>query len=192
MNTRVHDSWRDQNFEWYRAIWIECAELMDHYGYKWWKFQKPDTAQVQLEVVDIWHFGMSCMLQNETDKGVLASRIASSWNEEKTVGTDFRTVVEALASETLNSQNFSISIFSTLCKLSELSFPQLHSSYVGKNILNFFRQDNGYKEGHYRKVWDGREDNDHLNDLLNTIDNSAINFSKLLYQALEDRYRETH
>ncbi len=192
MNTRVHDSWRDQNFEWYRAIWIECAELMDHYGYKWWKLQEPDMAQVQLEVVDIWHFGMSCLLQNEPDKDSVASRIASSWNEEKTVSTDFRTVVEALASETLNSQTFSISIFSDLCDFSELSFLQLYSFYVGKNVLNFFRQDNGYKEGHYRKVWGGREDNDHLNDLLHTIDNSAVNFSKLLYQALEDRYREIY
>jgi len=30
MNTRVHRDWRDKNLEWYRAIWIECAELMDH------------------------------------------------------------------------------------------------------------------------------------------------------------------
>ena len=67
MNNRVHYSWRNQNFEWYRAIWIECAELMDHYGYKWWKHQEPDEAQVQLEIVDIWHFGMSCLLQNEID-----------------------------------------------------------------------------------------------------------------------------
>jgi len=37
MNTKVHAEWRDQNFEWYRAIWVECAELLDHYGWKWWK-----------------------------------------------------------------------------------------------------------------------------------------------------------
>ena len=30
MNTRVHQEWRAQGFEWHRAIWIECAELMDH------------------------------------------------------------------------------------------------------------------------------------------------------------------
>ena len=189
MNARVHDSWRDQNFEWYRAIWIECAELMDHYGYKWWKHQEPDEAQVQLEIVDIWHFGMSCLLQNERDEERLASNIALSWKEQRSE-SNFREIVEALAAETLNNRTFSISIFSELCNSSELSFPQLYSFYIGKNVLNFFRQDNGYKEGSYKKIWGGREDNDHLNDLLNTIDNTAANFSELLYKALEDRYSQ--
>ena len=189
MNARVHESWRDQNFEWYRAIWIECAELMDHYGYKWWKHQEPDEAQVQLEIVDIWHFGMSCLLQNERDEERLASNIALSWKEQRSE-SNFREIVEALAAETLNNRTFSISIFSELCNSSELSFPQLYSFYIGKNVLNFFRQDNGYKEGSYKKIWGGREDNDHLNDLLNTIDNTAANFSELLYKALEDRYSQ--
>jgi hypothetical protein len=30
---------------------------------------------------------------------------------------------------------------------------------MGKNILNQFRQDHGYKEGIYIKVWNGEEDN---------------------------------
>ena len=137
MNARVHDSWRDQNFEWYRAIWIECAELMDHYGYKWWKHQEPDEAQVQLEIVDIWHFGMSCLLQNERDEERLASNIASSWKEHRSE-LNFREIVEALAAETLNNRTFSISIFSELCNASELSFPKLYSFYIGKNVLNFF------------------------------------------------------
>jgi dimeric dUTPase (all-alpha-NTP-PPase superfamily) len=59
MNTRVHNEWRDQGFEWYRAIWIESAELMDHYGWKWWKHQKPDVEQVKLELIEIWHFGLT-------------------------------------------------------------------------------------------------------------------------------------
>ena len=37
MNAKVNKEWREQNFEWYRAIWIECAELLDHHGWKWWK-----------------------------------------------------------------------------------------------------------------------------------------------------------
>ena len=37
MNTRVHTDWINQQFEWYRAVWIECGELIDHVGYKWWK-----------------------------------------------------------------------------------------------------------------------------------------------------------
>ena len=32
MNSRVHEDWINQHFEWYRATWIECGELMDHVG----------------------------------------------------------------------------------------------------------------------------------------------------------------
>ncbi len=39
MNQKVHADWIAQQFEWYRAIWIECGELVEHYGYKWWKKQ---------------------------------------------------------------------------------------------------------------------------------------------------------
>ena len=35
---------------------------MDHYGWKWWKKQSPDTEQVKLELVDIWHFGLSQLI----------------------------------------------------------------------------------------------------------------------------------
>ena len=27
MNAKVNSEWRAQNFEWYRAIWTECAEI---------------------------------------------------------------------------------------------------------------------------------------------------------------------
>ena len=68
MNTKVHPQWIEQDFAWYRAVWIECAELMDHYGYKWWKQQRPDDEQVKLEVIDIWHFGLSALFS--ADKGM--------------------------------------------------------------------------------------------------------------------------
>ncbi len=48
MNTKVHANWREQQFEWYRAIWIECAELLDHYGWKWWKKQHRMLIKLRL------------------------------------------------------------------------------------------------------------------------------------------------
>ena len=33
MNQKVHADWIAQQFEWYRAVWIECGELVEHYGY---------------------------------------------------------------------------------------------------------------------------------------------------------------
>ena len=62
MNTKVHPEWTQQGFEYYRAVWVECAELLDHHGWKWWKKQNPDIEQIKLELIDIWHFGMSMLL----------------------------------------------------------------------------------------------------------------------------------
>jgi hypothetical protein len=56
--------------------------------------------------------------------------------------------------------------------------------------LNFFRQDHGYKQGTYVKSWAGREDNEHLVDLVADLDKDAENFAEQVYQALEGRYRE--
>ena len=73
---------------------------------------------------------------------------------------------------------------------SGLDFDSLYSAYVGKNVLNFFRQVHGYKEGTYVKNWAGREDNEHLAELVAIMDTNAENFSDEVYRALEGRYRE--
>ena len=65
----------------------------------------------------------------------------------------------------------------------------LYRAYVGKNVLNFFRQDNGYKQGHYQKHWQGREDNEHLIELLDGLDSSDPGFEKAIYDALYNRYQ---
>ena len=46
-----------------------------------------------------------------------------------------------------------------------------------KNVLNFFRQDNGYKDGSYIKLWDGKEDNQHLVELTTELDTEAVKLS---------------
>ena len=48
MNARVNPDWRRAGNAWYRAIWTECAEMLDHYGWKWWKHQRPDLEQVRI------------------------------------------------------------------------------------------------------------------------------------------------
>ena len=59
INRQIDEDWADKGREWYRAIWIECAELMEHYGgWKWWKKDYPDMEQVLLEIVDIWHLSL--------------------------------------------------------------------------------------------------------------------------------------
>jgi len=187
MNARVNPEWRSAGNAWYRAIWTECAEMLDHYGWKWWKHQKPDLEQVQLELVDIMHFAMSDYLLREDDNQAVAARIEAELSQPNP-GDDIRSAIEVMAQSTIARQSMHFSDFATVMHLIDMDFDALYRSYVGKNVLNFFRQDHGYKDGSYIKVWQGREDNEHLVEVVNQLDSDASSFRDDVYQGLAARY----
>lgn len=189
MNRKVHADWVSQNFAWYRAAWIECGELIEHHGYKWWKKQVPDLEQVRLEVVDIWHFGMSMLLDGRP-VATIASEIETTLRGWQPANTDVLLAAEALASSLLQTRDFDVARFWDLVTATGLDFETLFRAYVGKNVLNFFRQDHGYKDGTYIKLWQGREDNEHLTELLLEVDARDENFAQTLYAQLKLRYRQ--
>ncbi len=191
MNSRVHENWQAQDFEWYRAIWTECAELIEHYGYKWWKKQEADMEQVRLEVIDIWHFGLSALFGNGKSIETIAGEIEAELANFHASSLGVREATEALALHALDTRGFSPSRFWQLMQASGLDFDALYGAYVGKNVLNFFRQDHGYKSGTYTKIWGGREDNEHLAELVLALDKNADDFSEQVYEALKQRYQDT-
>ncbi len=187
MNRKVNPEWRDAGYPWYRAIWTECAEMLDHYGWKWWKHQKPDMAQVHLEIVDIWHFALSDLILHNDDMEKAAEQALEGL--QRPVGdVDLRSSIEHLAMASIQHQSADIGRFAEVMKAADLGFDALFKTYVGKNVLNFFRQDHGYKEGSYIKTWDGREDNEHLADILASLDADSPAFSKEVYQLLQQAY----
>ena len=163
---------------WKRCIYMECAEMIDSFPWKHWKNieVEPDWDNLQIEVVDVWHFIMSLAIENysQTLRGGVedvANDISelSSFTQIETLATEFanqNSVIEkvenimriALAKEKLDLEAL-ISEFFDLVVMSGLNLDTLYRLYVGKNILNQFRQDHGYKDGSYIKIWDGEEDN---------------------------------
>lgn len=188
MNSKVHPAWREQNFAWFRALWIECGELIDHYGYKWWKKQDADMPQVQLEVVDIWHFGLSMRIDGR-DFSVIAEEMAAEIHSQNLEATGVIEATEQLVARVLVKKSFHAGEFAQLMQAADLTMDSLFKQYVGKNILNRFRQDHGYKEGTYIKTWQGREDNEHLSEVLQSL---PVNdgFAEAVYQALRAIYQE--
>jgi hypothetical protein len=71
-----------------------------------------------------------------------------------------------------------------------MDFETLYVGYVGKNVLNFFRQDNGYQDGSYHKQWGGKEDNEHLVDIVAQLDSSSATFSDELYTQMKTVYQK--
>ena len=188
VNRQIDENWVEKNREWYRAIWIECAELMEHYGgWKWWKKDIPNMDQVLLEIVDIWHFGISDLLVTNKSWEAIAASVDEEWDELET-GDEFHEVVEKFAQACLSSKQFSVGEFGAILRTCEISFDNLYQFYIGKNVLNRFRQDHGYKTGDYVKNWNGREDNEVLSEILKSQLLEEGNLENQIYSALEFDY----
>ncbi len=188
MNLWVHKDWASQGFEWHRAIWIEASEMLEHYGWKWWKHQQPDLPQVKLEVIDIVHFMLSIELTSGKSLEQIADGISSDFALPRSTD-DIKTTIELLAMETLQDGKAHFDIIAGLMKQLEMDFNELYQRYVGKNVLNVFRQDNGYKTGEYIKEWNGREDNEYLEDILGTLDVNSASYRDEVYDSLSSWYR---
>lgn len=198
INSKINAAWVQAGNPWYRAIWTECAEMMDHVGWKWWKKIESDVEQIHLELVDIFHFGLSelIVVNGSVDGARDAAQAAyeaieAASQSGKTETDHVLKLIEEFASATLTSQSFAADSFAELCVAAGLVGDELYRRYVGKNVLNTFRQDHGYKDGSYVKVWSGREDNEWLAEIGAKMQTATETFPTELYGALEQAYR-TH
>jgi len=167
-----------KEINWKRCIYMECAEMIDSFSWKHWKsiHQEPDWDNLQIEVVDVWHFIISLAIENYAqnfrggieDLAIHISQLDSFMkldvkNESFDTQKNVIQKVETIMLLTLQKENINIEElireFFDLVLMSGLDLETLYRLYVGKNILNQFCQDNGYKEGTYVKEWSGQEDN---------------------------------
>jgi dimeric dUTPase (all-alpha-NTP-PPase superfamily) len=189
--------------DWKRCTYLECAELIESYPWKHWKNidAEPDYANIKIEAVDIWHFIMSQGLEDYKIKNLgnietlaadintlpnFASFDAKIHPTEKNHYEQIATVEELMKAIFCNeSTTKMMESFIDVAIQSGLNLDALYELYVGKNILNQFRQDHGYKEGTYIKLWNGKEDNVIMQGILdkeNTISPDE------LYQRLKEAY----
>lgn len=197
MNSKVDPDWVNAAYPYLRAVVVEAAEAIEHHGWKWWKKQLMDLPQLQMEVIDIWHFILSEMLlRNNGNVDSTLSQL-TDWHYSSNLVFDGQTYnidelsllnkLELLVALSA-ARRINLDVFAGIMKDCELDWSSLFTQYVGKNVLNFFRQDNGYKEGHYQKMWNGREDNEILVDIMGTLDSNDPRYAEMLYQGLQDHY----
>lgn len=192
--------------DWKRCIYMESAELIDSFAWKHWKAinQEPDWENIKIEAVDIWHFVLSLLLQeyklqNKGSIEALSEHIVSQAGYSAFSKLDYRpeadayeiiAMVERMMFDVLKSEGFDldalINDFFTMALHCGVNLQELYMLYIGKNILNRFRQDNGYKEGSYIKVWNGSEDNVVMLSLMAA--NPAFGAEEL-YAALSGAYQ---
>ena len=169
LNVTVHPDWHKQGFKWTRAIMVEGVEALDHYGWKWWKKQEPDLAQVRIELVDIWHLIMSHYIEHYSPHSVpLEQHLEAVFKNgplDYLVESDPRKSFELLIAYAAMGE-IHMQAFLALAAQCKLPFDDMYRLYIAKNVLNMFRLAHGYKEGTYIKTWHGEEDNVVLDNLL--------------------------
>ena len=202
MNKKVNPEWLGAGYGYLRAAMIEAVEGIEHHGWKWWKYQEKDIAQLQMELVDIWHFAMSHILISENGN---AKKCAETINDD--LVSKRRSVLfdtndyDYSAMELLDNLQlmaglcaagrFDVPLFMHIVIQAEMDHDELYRQYVGKNVLNIFRQDHGYKDGSYMKIWHQREDNEHLVEVMSELNINASTFADDIYAGLQKRYPKT-
>jgi len=189
--------------DWKRCTYLECAELIESYPWKHWKNidAEPDYENIKIEAVDIWHFIMSQGLEDykiqsmgsieDLADSICALKNYPSFLEKITPTTknyyEQIEVVEKLMRVLFCNEGTTklMEAFIDVAIQSGLNLDSLYKLYVGKNILNQFRQDHGYKEGTYIKIWNGKEDNVTMQNILDENDEIT---PELLYEKLEEAY----
>lgn len=202
MNKTVNPDWVNLGWDYMRASCLEAGEAIEHHGWKWWKKQNKDLPQLQMEIIDIWHFYLSRYLQiAQGDEKVALANLQKDWTLQNDKPVLFDSINYDLTSlgllEKLDlmiglaaAKRMNLYLFFSLAEDCELSWASLFEQYVKKNLLNIFRQKNGYKEGTYHKEWFGQEDNVFLLEQAAKLDPQNSNYVTLLWTALESTYQQ--
>ncbi|PHR66618.1 MAG: hypothetical protein COA51_01050 [Idiomarina sp.] len=178
-----------------KAILVELGEYFEHTAYKWWKKQSADWAQANMELIDILHFAISDAVENACARGLnheqAAEEVAALVLQGATGGAtinDGKEIVVALAKDgdATKALQCGRAFFATLFAALIDAYGDANTvylTYIGKNALNNLRQQRGYKQGTYIKMWQGREDNEVMMELLEAHEEAIINAPQPLQQA---------
>jgi hypothetical protein len=210
-NSAVNEDWSNQGYNWNRAIWTEAAELMNYLNWEWWKNDPINPAveeRIRGEAVDIWHFYMSALMQqNLGSQADLARVISNHWIDlPRFIGdVDYGWVAEETENLVdgvfeyhgltyLPTVGVAAQAFSRLTNTLHMPMHELFRRYAGKNALNKLRQKFGYKEGLYERSWQGVDDNDVLAEVLKDLPEGVSTedpgmFCAVVSDVLERGYR---
>ncbi|MHC3910653.1 dUTPase [Achromobacter marplatensis] len=198
LNSMINPDWVNGGARFLRAAFVESAEALEHYGWKWWKKQTIDLPQVQMELVDILHFYLShTIVEARGQLDDAAAALVADLATPPTVLLDGKTytlnglpvpeLLELIGGLAVCGRA-SYKVLEQTMTACDMTWNDAYTQYVSKNVLNIFRQQHGYKEGTYIKIWNGEEDNVVLARLLSQLDPASADFADALNRELEQAY----
>lgn len=197
------------HFSYSNALIVELGEFLTEVGYKWWKQTTPNIEHAKMELIDVFHFLLSMVLvdievADDFECGKIQDAYLKSGDYYESLGNrrnQQQICGLCVSSMALHAGKWAERVrhdgpghvklseecsnlliyFFIACRAIGLSPKELYRTYVGKNVLNVFRYENGFKDGTYEKRWfkrgnlpdDGLEDNEVLNLVLNKLGDEA-------------------
>lgn len=178
-NERLDVNWRKRGWDWDSCITVEIGEALESLQFKHWKKQELDIENVKVEAIDILHFHISKELEHYATI-TLQKHLIQHFNYELENISSVPRLREVFNDYCICRR---IDNLTAIFKALGMSVNEIYQRYIVKNALNILRQQNGYKDGSYIKMWNGVEDN---KVALELWDND-FNF-RTFYEKLEDRY----
>ena len=146
-NGELAKPWREVPAEgWARGLWLECAELAEALGWKWFADGRaPDRAAVLDEFADVLHYGLSlCALRGTEPK---AERTRGAVPEGPLPAVD------AMARAALERREFDARSLLRAAKAAGLELGWLERAVFRKSALNVYRQFCRNAGWPYAKTW---------------------------------------
>ena len=164
LNNQLQEDWHQTGWPYYRAVWTELAEAIQHANWLWWKrkqYNQPLSTQQQddiyIELCDVLHFGLSMdIISAHGDANMLLARAESyvdAFEDARHVTCQFEEDLEGCVIDAILLRTFNVKKFARACGAVGLSLSGLLLYYFAKTELNKFRWSLGYKEGKYVKMW---------------------------------------
>jgi len=158
-NDRVSPNWEKAKYNWRAAIIAEVGELIESTDYKWWKKTEVDLDNIKVEAIDVLHFFISDFVAQLGRDKVISCFVENQNKPRLDYGILYYTdlfLTHYLMREYEEATSY---LFDMLYTLGFTSFDFIFKAYLTKNVLNLVRQDRGYKDGSYIKIWNDEEDN---------------------------------
>ena len=154
--------------------------------------------QVQLEVVDLWHFALSAAEEQSIPSEQILEHLNAGLQHDDLDLNSGRKIFGDLGLAALEQEWDGVALsLGMAMKSTGMSLDDLYAGYVEKNVLNFHRQNNGYNakagEVEYVKVWAGEEDNVHLKRLAHELREEQVPAAEMpdrLMERLSQTYKQ--